>query len=76
MLSSALRRPVIDQTSIKGTFDVSMQWSDDLALPDKPADAPPSVYTALQETLGLELKPGRGAVEVLVIDRIEKPTAN
>jgi len=75
LLASALQRPVIDQTGIKGTFDVQMQWSDDLTLPDNP-NGPPSLTTALRETLGLEVKSGRGPVEVLVIDHIEKPSAN
>jgi uncharacterized protein (TIGR03435 family) len=76
LLSSVMRRPVIDHTGIKGTFDVHMQWSDDLTLQDSPADGPPSIYVALRETLGFELKSGRGPAEVLVIDHIEKPTGN
>jgi bla regulator protein blaR1 len=76
VLSSTLRRPVIDQTGIKGTFDVSLQWTDDLALADKPDDAPPSIYAALKEALGLDLKPGHGPAEVLVIDQIQRPSAN
>jgi uncharacterized protein (TIGR03435 family) len=76
VLTSALGRPVIDRTGIKGTFDVSLQWSDDQALADGPADAPASLYTALRETLGLELKSDHGPVEVLVIDHIERPTEN
>ena len=74
-LSRVLRGPVIDRTGIKGTFDVSLQWSDDLALPDNP-DAPPPLSTSLHETLGLELKSGRGPVDVLVVDHIAKPSAN
>jgi uncharacterized protein (TIGR03435 family) len=76
LLSSAMRGPVINQTAIKGTFDVNMQWSDDLAAADNAGDAPPSIFAALRETLGLELKSGRGPVEVLVIDHIERPSAN
>jgi uncharacterized protein (TIGR03435 family) len=75
VVSIVLRAPVIDRTGIKGTFDVGLQWSDDLALPDNP-DAPPPFSTSLRETLGLELKSGRGPVEVLVIDHIARPTAN
>ena len=75
-LSVVMHRPVIDQTGIKGTFDVRLQWSDDLTLQDNPADAPPSIYVALRESLGLELKSGRGPAEVFVIDHIERPTRN
>ena len=76
VLSAVMRRPVIDQTGIKGTFDVRLQWSDDLTLQDNPADAPPSIYAALRESLGLELKSGRGPAEVFVIDHIERPSGN
>jgi uncharacterized protein (TIGR03435 family) len=75
-LSAILRQPVIDQTGIKGAFDVRLQWSDDLATPDPNGLALPSIYTALRETLGLELKPGRTQVNMLVIDHIERPSAN
>ena len=76
-LGAAMGRPVaLDQTGIKGTFDVRVRWSED------PRDAghfsrrSPSIYVSLRETLGLELKSGRGPVQVLVIDHIERPTAN
>jgi uncharacterized protein (TIGR03435 family) len=75
VLSNVLRGPVIDQTGIKGTFDVRLRWTDDLAPTDNP-DAPPSIYTALRETLGLDLKRGRGPVDVLVIEHIERPRPN
>jgi uncharacterized protein (TIGR03435 family) len=39
-------------------------------------DAGPSLFTALQEQLGLRLSPGRGPVEVLVIDQVERPSGN
>jgi uncharacterized protein (TIGR03435 family) len=76
IMSVVLRRPVIDKTGVKGTFDVRMQWSDDLAPADNAADAPPSLESALRETLGLDLKSGRGAAEVLVLDHIERPREN
>jgi len=74
-LSGVMRRPVIDQTGIKGTFDVHLQWADDLTSQENAPDAP-SIYVALRETLGLELKSGRGPAEVFVIDHIERPTGN
>jgi uncharacterized protein (TIGR03435 family) len=75
VLAIFMRGPVIDQTGINGTFDVSLRVSGDLSATDNP-DAPPALSTALRETLGLELKRGRGPVDVLVIERIERPTAN
>lgn len=71
-------RPVIDRTGFTGTFDVHLRWTPGLGEPGETGgDARgPSVFTALREHLGLALKPGRGAVEVLVIDHVEKPRAN
>lgn len=73
-LSAILRQPVTDQTGIKGAFDIKLRWADDLAGANP--DALPSVYTAVRETLGLELKPSRTQIEVLVIEHIERPSAN
>jgi uncharacterized protein (TIGR03435 family) len=76
VLTLALRGPVIDQTGIRGTFDVkNLRWSDDPAAAGNP-DAPPPLSTAVHEAFGLDLKRGRGPVDVLVIERIERPTAN
>jgi len=65
---------VIDRTGIRGTFDFNLQWSDDLAAPNP--DAPPPLITVVHKTLGLDLKSGRGPVQVLVIDHMERPSAN
>jgi uncharacterized protein (TIGR03435 family) len=76
--NSALGRNVIDGTGLRGAFEIHLKWAnDDLtggALPPEPAG--PSIFTALQEQLGLRLRSTRGPVEVLVIDHIEKPSAN
>ena len=89
-LSRSLNRVVIDRTGLAGGFDVDLTWTPDPgqgagplgALPPQlgpggpPAPAPdgPSIFTAVQEQLGLKLDSQRGPVEVLVIDSIEKPT--
>jgi uncharacterized protein (TIGR03435 family) len=76
LLSAVLRGPVIDRTGIKGTFDINLRWSGvDLAPSDNP-DAPPVFASAVRETLGLEWKSGRGAVDVLVVEHIERPSSN
>ena len=62
--------PVSDETGLTGTYDFQLQWSNDVA----PADDRLSIYTALQEQLGLKLEATRGPVNVLVIDRVERPT--
>ena len=65
-------RPVIDKTGLRETYFMDLKWAGD-ASPNSPL---PSLPTALREQFGLELKPDTGPVEVLVIDRAEKPMAN
>jgi uncharacterized protein (TIGR03435 family) len=65
MLANQLRRPVIDQTNLTATYNF------DLALSDLR-----SIFTALQEALGLKLESAKGPVEMLVIERAEKPKEN
>lgn len=72
---SGIDRPVIDRTGLKGTFDLDLRWTPELAGGgNDPSLAAPSLFTAVQEQLGLKLEPSRGPVEVFVIDRIERPT--
>ena len=75
-LALALTRPagrkVVDQTGITGAFDFTLTWS-----ADDGADGAPSIFTALQDQLGLKLEPQKGQTEVLVIEHAERvPTAN
>ena len=70
-LGEALRRPVIDRTGIEGEFDFKV----DYAIDDNPESGVP-LATAIQEQLGLKLDPGRGPVETLVIDHVERPSGN
>lgn len=71
-ISGALSAPVLDQTQLAGTFDVALQWSPDIA----PSGDLASIFTAVQEQLGLKLERTRVPVEALVIDRIDHPTEN
>jgi uncharacterized protein (TIGR03435 family) len=83
-LARLIGRTVLDQTGLSGKFDISMEWTPDesqaLILPPgapPPADANGlSIFTALQEQLGLKLGSTKGPVELLVIDRTEKPSEN
>jgi bla regulator protein BlaR1 len=85
-LSGRLGRPVVDSTGIKGFFDVNLEWTPDQSQPRGPKEsveplpaddgAGPTIFTALQEQLGLKLESRKGPVEILVIDRIEKPSEN
>jgi uncharacterized protein (TIGR03435 family) len=65
-------RPVIDKTGLRETYYLDLKWAGDIT----PNSSLPTLPTALRERFGLELKPSTGPVEVLVIDRAEKPTPN
>jgi uncharacterized protein (TIGR03435 family) len=67
--------PVIDATGLSGIYDFELRWSE--VGPGGPPSADvPNLFTALQEQLGLKLEPTRVALDVLVIDSIERPTEN
>jgi uncharacterized protein (TIGR03435 family) len=85
-LSRLVSRTVVDRTGLTGSFDLDLQWTPD-QMPqgreDRPPGAPPlpaidpngpSIFTAVQEQLGLKLESTKGPVDVLVIDRVEHPT--
>jgi uncharacterized protein (TIGR03435 family) len=71
LTGSAGARPVVDQTGLKGAFDFTLKWT-----PDQSAADGPYFFTAIHEQLGLMLVPSKAPVEVIVIDRIEQPSAN
>src|SRR5262249_44349223 len=76
MLTFWVKRTVVDKTGFNGTFDVDLKWNPDEATANPTADTAPSIFTALQEQLGLKLESARGPVEVLVIDSVQKPSEN
>jgi uncharacterized protein (TIGR03435 family) len=71
--SLALDRAVIDQTGLAGVFDADLHWME--ARTGGSEDGT-SVFTAVQEQLGLKLVPSHALVDVLVVDHIERPTTN
>jgi uncharacterized protein (TIGR03435 family) len=74
-----LDRPIVDRTGLTGTFDFSLEFASGLTASQPGASdpsAPPSIFTALQEQLGLKLVPETGPVDVLVIDHVEQPSEN
>jgi uncharacterized protein (TIGR03435 family) len=84
-LTQTLGRTVVDKTEgLKGKYDFMLTWSPDEAGASAPSDdnpAPPdptgpSIFTAIQEQLGLKLEPTKGPVECLVIDHLEQPSEN
>lgn len=81
ILSQRLGRPVLDETRLKGNYDFSLYWESDPspAPPDStvaPDASGPSIFTALEEQLGLKLESKKGPVEILVIDNAGKPSEN
>jgi uncharacterized protein (TIGR03435 family) len=84
MQSAVLDRPVVDQTGLSGRFDFALKWTPDASqfggrggsAKSDAADAPPELFTAIQERLGLQLKSAKIPVDVLVIDHVEKPSEN
>lgn len=80
-LSGVVGRTVVNQTGVNGRFRYQVEFAPEGTStaenggPPPPADAP-SIFTAIQEQLGLKLDSARGPVDVLVIDRAEKPAAN
>jgi uncharacterized protein (TIGR03435 family) len=77
-LSRSLGMPVTDDTGLRGVFHLDLKWTPDPVgnspLPD-PAGGP-SIFTAVQEQLGLRLEPRKTSVTTIVIDSAEKPDAN
>jgi uncharacterized protein (TIGR03435 family) len=74
-LSRRLGHKVIDRTGLNREYDFDLRWAPEAADGDSVPDAP-SIFTALQEQLGLKLESGKAPVDVIVIDQIEKPTGN
>jgi uncharacterized protein (TIGR03435 family) len=85
VLARFVNRTVVDRTGLAGAFDLDLQWTPDQmpqgrgdpppGLPPLPAIDPngPSIFTAVQEQLGLKLESTRAQVDMLVIDRAEHP---
>jgi bla regulator protein BlaR1 len=89
VLTSVLGRPVLDRTRLGGKYEFKLEWTEemlgsigkdgpvDAALEARPADSTgPSIFSALQEQLGLKVESQKGPVDIIVIDRAERPSAN
>jgi uncharacterized protein (TIGR03435 family) len=84
--SNILDRPVVDQTGLTGRYDFTLRWTPDptqwanFGVPatanPTDLDAPPDIFTAFEQQLGLKLQPTKALVDVMVIDRIERPSPN
>jgi uncharacterized protein (TIGR03435 family) len=69
LLANASDRIVVDRTDLSGGFAIDLEWSPDQTSSDKP-----SIFTAVQEQLGLKLESTKAPVDVLVVDHVERPT--
>lgn len=67
--------PVVDQTGLKGRYDFNLQWTVDDAQATAP-DAPPGLFTAIRDQIGLKLERVKAPADVLVIDKVAQPGAN
>jgi len=90
VLSQSLGRPVLDKTGLTGMYDFKLEWTPDESdlqaaqgaavngqAPPAPADpSGPNLLTAVQEQLGLKLESGKGPVESIVIEHVEKASDN
>jgi len=76
MLSSRLQRIVVDKTGLTGKYDLDLTWTPDDGSTAAPDSNAPSIFTALQEQLGLHLQPSKSPVETFVIDHVELPSEN
>jgi uncharacterized protein (TIGR03435 family) len=72
-LAAILNRTVVDKTGITGVFDLHLEYA---PVDDASDTARASIFTALQEQLGLRLEPAKGPVEVLSVDHVERPSDN
>jgi uncharacterized protein (TIGR03435 family) len=84
MQTMVLDRPVVDQTGLSGRYDFTLDWTPDASQfggragqgPPPADDAPPDLFTAIQQQLGLKMESTKAAVDVLAIDHVEKPSDN
>ena len=82
LLQKVLHQPVVNQTGVSGNFDLKLAWTPDETTPADIGSQPnfsefgPSFFTAIREQLGLQLTPGKGPVEVLIVDSVERPSEN
>lgn len=76
ILENPTGRSLIDKTGLTRHYDFELHWTPDDTPPDSPLAGGPSIFTAVQEQLGLRLEPSTAPLDVLVIDSAQKPTPN
>ncbi|GAC1428816.1 MAG: hypothetical protein NVSMB62_26570 [Acidobacteriaceae bacterium] len=86
MQGAVMDKPVVDHTGLTERYDFQLNWTPDqsqfaqmgapIPPPSDDPNAPPSLYTALGEQLGLKMEPMKAKADVIVVDHVEKPTEN
>ena len=86
MQSAVLDKPVVDHTGLTGKYDFELKWTPDQGqmetfggvknAPAENADAPPDLYTAIQQQIGLKIQSAKDPVDVMVIDKVSQPSPN
>jgi uncharacterized protein (TIGR03435 family) len=85
MQAAVLDRPVVDQTGLTGRYDFVLTWTPDETQfgglgvkvpPPSENAAAPDLFTAIQQQVGLKFEPTKASVDVIVIDKVEKPSEN
>ncbi len=76
LLTFYVARHVVNTTGLAGSYDFSLHWTPDNTPETSPDAGGPSLFTAVQEQLGLKLEPGKATLDAIVIDHIEHPTEN
>jgi uncharacterized protein (TIGR03435 family) len=86
MQAAVLDRPVVDQTGLTGRYDFTLTWTPDetqflsmgVRIPPRAPDAagPPGLFSAIQEQLGLKFESTKAPVDVIIVDKIERPSPN
>jgi uncharacterized protein (TIGR03435 family) len=71
-----LDRPMVDQTGLTGRYDFSLRWTFDETQASSDPNAVPGIFTAIQEQIGLKLEAVKAQADVIVIDHVERPSAN
>ncbi len=74
-LGMTLDRPLVDQTGLSGRFDFVLTWAPEGARGDDP-NAPPPLFTGVQEQIGLKIEARKAPTDVVVIDAVERPSPN
>jgi uncharacterized protein (TIGR03435 family) len=69
-------KPVVDRTGLDGRYDFKLAYTKDEANAPTDGSAPPGLFTAIQEEMGLKLEPVKAPADVLVVDAVQRPTAN